>query len=74
MWNRYRKRVDVAKLSIYYPLLLRWDEMSAFAKNESLPWPLLETTKKQALGWFVKFGGELKPKPLSHLNEGGTRA
>jgi len=69
--SRYRERVDVAKLAIYYPMLLRWEEMAAFAKSETLPWPLLETTKDQALQWFLGFGGQLDP-PLTHLNEPGT--
>jgi hypothetical protein len=64
-------RIDVVKLAVYYPILLRWDEMRDFAKNESLPWPL-EETKEAAVDWFVQVGSQLKPKPLTHLNEGGT--
>ena len=33
-------RIDVAKLAVYYPMLLRWEEMWSFAKNESLQWCL----------------------------------
>lgn len=69
--SKYRERVDVAKLAVYYPILLRWEEMAAFAKNTSLEWPLQENTKEAALHWFVTFGENLKP-PLTHLNEGGT--
>jgi hypothetical protein len=58
-------------LAVYYPILLRWEEMAAFAKNTSLEWPLQENTKEAALHWFVTFGENLKP-PLTHLNEGGT--
>eukprot|EP01051_Picozoa_sp_SAG22_P002269 SAG22_NODE_100_length_20558_cov_10.189305_4_plen_143_part_00 len=65
------QRMDVAKLAVYYPMLLRWDEMRDFAKRESLAWPL-EQTKEAAVDWFVDFGGKLEPRPLTHLNEGGT--
>eukprot|EP01050_Picozoa_sp_SAG11_P026889 SAG11_NODE_6604_length_1280_cov_3.090601_1_plen_209_part_00 len=64
-------RMNIAKLAVYYPMLLRWEEMQSFAKNESLPWPI-EQTKKAALEWFLDFGSTLKPQPLTSLNEGGT--
>ena len=67
----FAHRMDIAKLAVYYPMLLRWEEMQRFAANESLPWPI-EQTKKAALDWFVSFGSTLKPQPLTHLNEGGT--
>ena len=40
-------RVDIAKISVYFIALVRWDEMQGFAKNESIAWPL-EATKRQA--------------------------
>jgi hypothetical protein len=64
-------RIGVAKLAVWYPMLLRWDEMWNFAKNESFVWPL-EETKEAAVDWFVEFGSKLKPRPLTNLNEGGT--
>ena len=68
--SKYRERVEVAKLAVYYPILLRWDEMRGFATNSSLDWPI-EPTKDAALDWFVTLGSGLTP-PLTHLNEGGT--
>lgn len=48
-----KSRVDIAKISIYYTTLLRWDEMQEFAKNESIPWPL-EETKQAAWQEFTR--------------------
>ena len=48
-----KSRVDIAKVSIYYTTLLRWDEMQGFAKNESIPWPL-EPTKEAAWQEFTR--------------------
>ena len=48
-----KSRVDIAKVSIYYTALLRWEEMEGFAKNESIPWPL-EATKQAAWQEFTR--------------------
>jgi hypothetical protein len=48
-----KSRVDIAKVSVYYVALVRWDEMQGFAKNESIPWPL-EPTKEAAWGEFSR--------------------
>lgn len=69
--SKYHQRVQMAKLAVYYPILLRWDEMHSFATNHSLAWPI-EATKDDALNWFVSFGSSLKPRPLTHLNEAGS--
>jgi hypothetical protein len=49
----HKDRVDVAKISIYYVVLLRWDNVTAFAKQESVPWPL-EDTKADAWSEFER--------------------
>ena len=51
-----------------YPILLRWEEVHGFAMNESLAWPL-ESTKDDALQWFMSLGKKIG---LTHLNEGGS--
>ena len=43
----YNERVQVAKVSIYYVLLLRWDEMYDFAATHSIDWPV-EPDKQSA--------------------------
>ena len=68
--SKHHLRVQTAKLAVYYPILLRWDEIHGFATNHSLAWPI-EATKEDALNWFVTFGSSLTP-PLTHLNEGGS--
>ena len=45
-------RVNIAKISIYFVILVRWDEMQLFAKTFGTPWPL-ETTKKEAWAEFT---------------------
>merc|ERR1712166_57397 len=45
-------RVHVAKMSIYYVLLLRWDEMKSFATANSIPWAV-EHTKQLAWNEFA---------------------
>ena len=45
-------RVRLAKLAIYYPMLLRWAELVAYARKAALAWPL-EPTKRAALDFFV---------------------
>ena len=51
-----------------YPILLRWEEVHGFATKESLAWPI-ESTKDDALQWFMSFGKKIG---LTHLNEGGS--
>ena len=69
--GRYAVRLGTAKLAVYYPILLRWREIRAFARSESLHWPL-EESREAALAWFLGFGRALQPLPLTHLNEGGS--
>ena len=33
--SKYHTRMQVAKLAVYYPILLRWDEMTSFAKVQT---------------------------------------
>ena len=37
--DRRARRVDVASLSVRYTVLLRWDEMQAYAAAQARPWP-----------------------------------
>ena len=46
-------RVHVAKVSVYYVLLLRWDEMKSFAGAHAIPWPV-ETEKLAAWNEFER--------------------
>jgi hypothetical protein len=46
-------RVDIAKISIFFVVLVRWDEMQLYAKVAAIPWPL-EPTKKQAWEEFSR--------------------
>ena len=51
--NQLQKgRVNIAKISIYFVVLVRWDEMQLYAKVSHTPWPL-EATKKQAWAEFT---------------------
>ena len=36
-------RIDRARLSVYYVLMLRWDEMYAYATRHDAPWPIEPT-------------------------------
>jgi hypothetical protein len=51
--QQYKARVDVAKVSVYYVVLLRWEEVQGFATNESVPWPW-EPTKHAAWQEFTR--------------------
>lgn len=63
----FHQRVELVMMAIYYPILLRWDEMRSFASNESLTWPL-ESTKDSALDWFLAVGQRVG---VIHLAEAG---
>ena len=63
----YRGRVDLAKLTVYYVILLRWDTIKAFATQHSVDWPL-EATKLAAFGEFARV---YKENGMTHLSEGG---
>ena len=49
---KYVERVERASLGTVYVMLWRWDEMRTFAANESIPWPLRQTTKEAAFDSF----------------------
>jgi len=50
----HQNRVHVAKISVYYVILQRWDEMYDFATKTWLkPWPL-EATKEEAFTEFSR--------------------
>jgi|EP01047_Picozoa_sp_COSAG01_P062755 hypothetical protein len=49
---KYVERVERASLGTVYVMLWRWDEMQAFAANESILWPLRQTTKEAAFTSF----------------------
>ena len=49
----FHDRVSAAKISIYYVMLLRWEEMYNFAGKHSIPWPL-ETSKQEAWAEFER--------------------
>merc|ERR1711964_436194 len=50
---QYRTRVDVAKISVYYVVLLRWSEVRTFATKERIAWPW-EPTKEAAWREFSR--------------------
>ena len=60
-----RQRMETTQLAVYYPVLLRWNELRAFARNASLTWPL-EPMADAALATFVKIATAIN---LTHLME-----
>ena len=54
-----------AQLAVYYPILLRWTEIRAFARNASITWPL-EPTVDAALATFTHFAQQIN---LTNLME-----
>jgi hypothetical protein len=47
------RRVETAKMSVWFLLLARWDEVRAFAANQTIAWPA-EAEKADALIWFER--------------------
>ena len=37
---QYKRRIDVAKMSVYYVVLLCWQDAREYATNESIAWPM----------------------------------
>ena len=67
--SRFRTRVEEVQLSVYYPILLRWQELREFAARETLAWPLKEPTKQEALGVFLGRLGRMEP-PVTRFGSG----
>ncbi|EGD82397.1 hypothetical protein PTSG_03040 [Salpingoeca rosetta] len=63
----FQRRVDRTKLAAYYIILLRWDEMRAFAAAAKYPWPI-EPKKKNA---FNEFARVYHLEGITHLSESG---
>lgn len=53
-----QERVHVAKVSVYYVLLLRWDEMMNFAGSHKIPWPI-EVDKESAWKEFARMWNKI---------------
>ena len=62
-----RVRMETMQLAVYYPILLRWTEMRAFAANRSMHmvWPL-EPTAAAALVTFTRYSTQIN---LTNLME-----
>ena len=51
---RRELRMQTAQVAVYYPILLRWTELRAFAANSTIAWPL-EETAGEALATFAQW-------------------
>ena len=65
---RIRRRVQTVQLSVYYPVLLRWWEMRAYADNASVTWPF-SAEKSATLSRFVEIAESIN---LTNLMEPDT--
>jgi hypothetical protein len=66
--GKFKDRLDVAKLPVYYVILLRWDEFAAWAGDNGVAWPV-EQSMEEAFGWFE---GVYEKKGVALLNEWGN--
>ena len=55
--RRIQKRVDTAKLSVYYIVLVHWQNVTAFAAARGEKWPL-ESNRKAAWREFTRAWNE----------------
>lgn len=55
--RRIQKRVDAAKLSVYYIVLVHWQNVTAFAATRGKNWPL-ENTREAAWEEFTRVWNE----------------
>ena len=64
------ERLDRAKLSVFYVLLLRFEEMQSFVHEHKLTWPLpaTQTSKQQVYNEFARVYAH---NGMTHLSEGG---
>ena len=61
-------RLRTAKMSTLYVILLRWDEIMAFAKTHNVTWPYKEKTVKEA---FYTFSSIYNESGATLLSEDG---
>jgi len=57
--------IEVAKLSVYYVTLQRWDEIYGWATDNGVAWPI-EGTKEEAYDEFARIYDE---QDITHLRE-----
>eukprot|EP00937_MAST-01D_sp_MAST-1D-sp2_P003620 g3620.t1 len=65
--EKYAARLDRVLLGVAYVILLRWDEVHAYAQAHAAVWPL-EPTKQAALGEFARI---YNATGITHLSESG---
>jgi len=65
--ERFVRRVDEAGMAVMYVALFRWDELTAFAASEALPWPYNATKRPQ----FDEFKRRYEQVGITMLDENG---